>query len=416
MSLPAKRPPAEPSPASAAARWAAVLVFALASAWNYLDRVTISAAAPRIMAEFHLSSTDFGWLVSAFGLAYALGAPLTGWLLDRLGLELGIVLAVGMWSFSTALCGMTQSYAQLAGARIFLAIWESAGVPAAGKLNSIYLEPKDRALGAAMTQIGIGIGSVAAPLIVAYFTGWRSPFFLCAALGLGWIPVWMLVRGRVRPWQEVAPQKRAGGFEIVKDPRLAVLAVANVLWMVGYSFWSNWTTLYFVKTYHLTVAESAAYTWFPPVASMLGGFAGGWISRRAAAAGMSVVKARLFALFASALGCFASIFAPFCPTPLLALIPVSVSYFAILAGSVNIYTLPVDIWGGERAGTAIAALGLAYGLMQAALSPAIGALVDRFGFAPVCWIAAFPPFLAWLFLRHTMRGETRENQVSSLIK
>lgn len=354
------------------------------------------------MAEFHLNNADFGWLVSAFGFAYAIAAPATGWLLDRVGLEAGIVIAVAMWSVSTSLCGFAGSYSELMGARIFLAGWESAGVPAAGKLNAIYLEPKNRALGAAMTQIGIGIGQVIAPLLVAELTGWRSPFFVCAALGLLWIPAWTLVRSRVRPWQEVAPQKQTRSMEVLRDPRLAILAAANVLWMVGYTFWSNWTTLYLVKTFGLTVKQSAVYAWVPPVASTIGGFTGGWMSRRAAARGSSIVGARVSALFVASVGCLASIAAPFCPTPMLALVPVSVSYFAILAGSVNIYTLPVDIWGGERAGTGIAALGLAYGLMQAAISPFIGFLVDRFGFAPVCWLIAFPPLVAWMLLRRTL--------------
>jgi MFS transporter, ACS family, hexuronate transporter len=357
------------------------------------------------MAEFKLSNTDFGWFVSAFSLPYAIAAPAVGWFLDRLGLELGIVLAVALWSVGAALCGWSRSFGQLVGARVFLGMWESAGVPAAGKLNSIYLEPKDRAIGAAMTQVGIGLAGVVAPLLVAAFVGWRSPFFVCAALGLGWIPLWMLVRRKVRPYQQVAPQKQGGGLEILRDRRLIILALANVLWMVGYTFWTNWTTLYLTQTFKLTVVQAAPYAWVPPVASTLGGFAGGWLSRRSIANGVPVIRARVFATFVSAIGCLVVLFAPFCPTPLWALLPISLSYFAILAGSVNIYTLPVDIWGGERAGTAIAGLGFAYGLMQTAVSPLIGYLVDHFGFAPVCWLVALPPFVAWLLLRTTVEPE-----------
>ena len=40
-----------------------------------------------------------------------------------------------------------------------LGAFESAGVPAAGKLNAIYLEPKNRAIGAAFTQVGLSIGA-----------------------------------------------------------------------------------------------------------------------------------------------------------------------------------------------------------------------------------------------------------------
>lgn len=392
------RPPA----GSAFARWTAVSFFALATTWNYLDRITLSAAAPRIMAEFHLSNTDYGWLIGpAFALPYALAAPLMGWLLDRLGLETGIVFAVGLWSLGAALCGWTRGFGELVGARVFLGACESAGIPAAGKLNAIYLEPKDRAIGAAITQIGIGIAGVAAPLLVAWFTGWRSPFFVCAALGFGWIPLWMLIRRTVRPYREVAPQRRRGGFRILADRRLIALAAVNVLWMVGYTFWTNWTTLYLVRSYNLTTAQANGYAWIPPAASVLGGFAGGWLSRRAVTLGKPAVEARVFAVLVSAVGCLASVLAPFCPTPLWAVLPVSLSYFAIVAGSVNIYTIPLDIWGGERAGTAIAALGFAYGLMQTVISPLIGALVDHFGFTPVCLLIAVPPFAGWLLLRTT---------------
>ncbi len=146
-------PPKPRSNASSeTARWIAVSVFALASAWNYLDRLTLSAAAPRIMAEFHLNNREYGWLISAFSLSYAFASPAVGcWYLDRLGLETGIVWAVGLWSLATAFCGWSRSLGQLIGARVFLGIWESAGIPAAGKLNAIYLEPRNRAVGAAMT-------------------------------------------------------------------------------------------------------------------------------------------------------------------------------------------------------------------------------------------------------------------------
>src|SRR6202043_2952378 len=119
--------------------------------------------------------------------------PAAGWFLDWIGLETGIVCAVAMWSSAAALCGLTRSFGQLAGARAFLGVWESAGFPAAGKLNAIYLEPKNRAMGAAMGQVGIAIAGVAAPLLVAAFAGWRTSFFVCAALGFVWIPIWLLV-------------------------------------------------------------------------------------------------------------------------------------------------------------------------------------------------------------------------------
>jgi ACS family hexuronate transporter-like MFS transporter len=387
---------------SATSRWAAVSVFALASAWNYLDRLTLSAAAPRIRAEFHLTNTDFGWLLSAFALAYAIASPAVGWFLDRLGLETGIICAVALWSLATAICGFTRTFGQLIGARVFLGIWESAGIPAAGKLNAIYLEPKDRAIGAAVTQVGLSIGGIGAPLLVAAFTGWRSPFFICTALGLGWIPLWIAVRRHIRPWAPVAPQRHVQPFQLLRDPRLIALVVSNILWMGIYTLWSNWTTLYLVQSYNLTTVQAASYAWFPPLASTLGGFAGGWISQRAIHRGVPNVRARVIGCFISAIGCLVTVLAPLSPSPLWATFAISASYFWATAGSVNLYTIPLDIWGGERAGTAISALVFAYGLLQTAISPVIGSLVDHFGYAPVCWLVALPPLAGWYLLRRTV--------------
>jgi ACS family hexuronate transporter-like MFS transporter len=381
------------------ARWAAATFFALASTWNYLDRSVLSAAGPAIIAEFHLNTTQFGWLQSAFAFSYALAAPLAGWCLDRLGLEAGIVCAVGVWSLAAAFCGWSRSLGQLVAARGLLGAGESAGVPAAGKLNAIYLEPRDRALGAALTQVGIAVGASGAAVLVGWFAEWRSPFFVCALLGLGWIPLWLLVRRAVQPYQAVAPQVSGFRWELWADPRLIRLAVANVLWMVGYVLWSGWTTVYLTRMFPMSAARANRnFAWIPPLVSVMGAFAGGWLSRRAVKRGMGVVEARRSALLVSSIGCMVVAAAPYCATPLLATLVIGASWFWTLAGSVNLYTIPVDIWGGERAGTAIAALVFSYGLLQTAVSPGIGWMVGRYGFEPVCWLAAAPPILGWWIL------------------
>jgi MFS transporter, ACS family, hexuronate transporter len=401
-----------PKPSSAAARWTAVSIFALASAWNYLDRQTLVNAAPRIKDEFHLSNTKFGWLLSAFSFSYALASPAVGWFLDRLGLEAGIVWAVSLWSLATAFCGWSRSLGQLIDARVFLGIWESAGIPAAGKLNAIYLEPKNRAVGAAVTQVGLTVGGVAAPLLVGAMAGWRSPFFVCAMLGFAWIPVWIAVRRKVRPYEEVPPQTEPGAFlRLVKDRRLAALVGANILWMGIYSLWSNWTMIYLVHNFGLTTEAASRYAWFPPLAPALGAFAGGWISKRAIDNGMLPAQARVMAALVSAIGCLVTVLVPLSPTPLWAMLGISASYFWVTAGSTNIYTIPLDIWGGQNAGTAISALVFAYGLLQTVISPVIGSLVDHFGFTPVCWLVALPPLAGWLLLRTCNRSPSSSHVV-----
>jgi hypothetical protein len=109
----------------------------------------------------------------------------------------------------------------------------------------------------------------------------------------------------------------------------------------------------------------------------------------------------------SAIGTLVTVLVPLSPTPLWAMLGISASYFWVTAGSTNLYTIPLDIWGGQNAGTAISALVFAYGLLQTGISPLIGSMVDHFGFTPVCWLVALPPMLGWILLR-TINPRTRE--------
>ncbi|MBV8551997.1 MAG: MFS transporter, partial [Acidobacteriaceae bacterium] len=68
-------------------RWVAVSVFILSSTLNYLDRQILNVLAPLIMSQTHFNQTGFGFLISTFSVAYAASSLLTGWILDRFGVN-----------------------------------------------------------------------------------------------------------------------------------------------------------------------------------------------------------------------------------------------------------------------------------------------------------------------------------------
>jgi hypothetical protein len=76
-------------------RWVVLSVFVLSSAINYLDRQTLATVAPLVRAEFHLSNAQYGLILTVFSIAYAACAPFAGMLIDRIGLNRAISLAVG---------------------------------------------------------------------------------------------------------------------------------------------------------------------------------------------------------------------------------------------------------------------------------------------------------------------------------
>ncbi len=226
-------------------RWFVLGVFVLSTAVNYLDRQSLATVAPLIRAEFHLSNADYGLILTAFSLAYALSAPFMGLVIDWLELNRGIALAVAVWSAAGIATGLTRGLGGLVSCRAVLGLAEAGGIPAAGKAIHRYLPAEERALGNAVNQIAVSLGLIAAPpvatwLAIAY--GWRMAFVATGVLGLAWIPVWLRVSGPGASRRPGAPLD----LGLLRDPRLWAFIAANALSMVLYSLWTNWTTLYLV--------------------------------------------------------------------------------------------------------------------------------------------------------------------------
>ncbi len=62
--------------------------------------------------------------------------------------------------------------------------------------------------------------------------------------------------------------------------------------------------------------------------------------------------------------------------------------------SVNLYSMPLDVYGAARAAFTVSMLTAAYGAMQAVFSPVAGRMIDRLGFQPVCIVVAVLPLVA----------------------
>jgi ACS family hexuronate transporter-like MFS transporter len=377
----------------ARSRWLLLAVFVLSTAINYLDRATLATVAPVVKNEFHLSNADYGWIVNAFFVAYTLAAPLAGMLVDRIGLHAAAAFAVGLWSVAGIATGFTSGILGLAACRALLGLAEAGGIPAAGKAIHRYLAPAERGLGNALNQAAVSLGLVLAPPIattIALRSGWRAAFIVTGALGLLWIPVWLRIsrRDRADRLKSAVPAS-----PIVRDRRVWIFAAANVLAMVPYSLWTNFTTLYFVDERKLTFEQAMWYAWIPPVLAATGGFAGGWLSLLWMRRGAKAVSARFRVCFMASVLSLAAAAIPAAPTVGWAAVGISISFFAAAAFSVNLYSLPLDTLGGAQAGFAISMLVSSAGA-AALVSPYFGRLIDLHGYAPVTAIAAVTPLAA----------------------
>ena len=420
---------------SASARWAAIAVIALSSALNFLDRQVLAALAPQLMREFRLSLAQYGDVIFAFSICYALAAPLAGLFIDRLGLRIATSIAVAAWSLAGLCTGLTRSLGQLVFCRSVLGVAEGGGIPSTGKACAVYLQPGERALGSGITQMGLSLGAVVAPILAetcARLWGWRSAFMVAGGLGFVWIPIWLWISRRAPahdalPGRDAPPNRdqllsrdRKGGDDpslpplaprpvaMLSDPRYLAILAANVLLMLVYSLWVNWTTIFLVRVHHLAQHQAnVQLAWIPPVFASAGGLFGGWLALHWFS-GHNIVTARLRIVLTSALVLLSTALVPFAPGASAATALICLSFFACVLGSVNIYSLPLDLYGARHAAFAVSGLTSVYGLLQGAFSSVTGRVVDAHGFTPVCVVVALCPLGAWLVLRLALRQDLRK--------
>ncbi len=391
---------------SSPARWLAVSLIAASTLLNYLDRSLLAAAAPILIQEFHISNSQYGQINSAFALVYAATAPFAGLFLDAVGLNAGIIAAVAVWSLAGALTPLASTLPLLVLTRMVLGVAEAAGIPSTGKGFATYLDPKELALGTASNSIGVTLGGILAPLVLAAIAprwGWRTAFVLSGALGFLWIPLWWIT-ARAVPRQPAPRSAPVSLDELVSDVRFWGVVATNSFIMMLFALWTAWTTVYFVRAWHFSVGDANRYfAWIPPVFGGLGGFGGGWIMLRWIKSGMAPVDARLKLAGIAAVLLLFSAAVPFMPNAPYAAAAISLSSFLTMALSVAVYALPVDLFGAPRAGFSIAALTSAYGLMTAVLSPFIGYMVDSNLLNEAILGLSITPLIGYGILKRTIR-------------
>ena len=273
-------------------RWLAMGVFFVSCTLNLLDRQLLAAVAPSLKSEFNLTNLQYGQLISAFYLVYALAAPLAGLFIDRVGLTVSGAVGALVWSLAGTATALTHNFRGLILCRMGLGLGESAWIPLLGKANVTYLDRAEMGLAGGFGAFSIALGAAVAPLLVAALAprfGWRSVFVVSGALGVLWVPLWWFITRRVPPRAEVESAPHLPLPRLLRDHRLWCVVLTYCLLYTLYMLWANWTTIYFVQEHRLTQTEAnARFAWFPPVFAILGGFLGGglafrWIRRGAAA-------------------------------------------------------------------------------------------------------------------------------------
>ncbi len=174
----------------------------LVSFVSYVDRTTLALLAPTILADLQLSAEQYGWVISAFSLCYTVSNPAWGAALDRVGLRLGMMAAVALWTAASTSHALAGGMLGLVCARALLGLGEGATFPGGLRAATQTLPEHLRSRGVAIAYGGGSLGAVLTPIVitpVALAYGWRGAFVATGLLGAAWIALWLAVTPVPRP-------------------------------------------------------------------------------------------------------------------------------------------------------------------------------------------------------------------------
>ena len=382
-------------------RWTIIGLFVVAMVLNYLSRSILGVAAPTIMAEQNISSAQYSWVTGAFQLGIML-QPVAGYVLDVIGLKLGLALFVGAWSLLTMAHGFATGWLGFAGLRGSLGLVEGAAQPAGMKVVAQWFPARERGLAGGIYNIGASFGALFAPPLVAwsiYNGDWRFAFLVTGALGLVWLVPWILwyappskhraihggERELILSGQEpglAAKQDRPVLGRLLRRRELWATASARSLADPVWGMLSLWMPLYLTKIRHFDLTQIALFAWLPFLAADLGCLFGpavaAWLQRR----GMGLISARRAAFTVGALMMTGMMFVGAVESAAFAVALLCLGGFAHQTLSVSAITMSSDLFPQDEVGTATGVAGLAANLGVLIFTLVLGSLVDRVGYQP----------------------------------
>jgi MFS family permease len=266
--------------------WLTVGLLFFAACINYIDRGSLSVAAPALARSMDLSPEQIGFLLSAFFWSYTAFQIPSGWLTDRWPVLWVFGAGYLLWSAATLASGLAGSMTALVLCRLALGMGESVAFPAYSKLIANGFPAARRGLPNALLDAGTKLGPAAGTLAGGYMVavyGWRAMFIILGVLSL----IWLL------PWAIWAPRGDMRSAERVASPDMLTIARLPAAWgtflgsfsyTYSYYFLLTWLPSYLVSERHVDlktmgILGSIPFLWSAISAVVCGWASDAWIAR-----------------------------------------------------------------------------------------------------------------------------------------
>jgi ACS family glucarate transporter-like MFS transporter len=316
----------------------------------YIDRICISVAEEPITRELALSDKQFGWIMSAFALGYALCQTPMGILADRMGPRLVLSAVVFAWSLFTGLTSAARNFASLFVVRLLFGAGEAGAFPGLARVVYCWMPMSERGIAQGInfsaSRIGGALALSMVPWLIAQL-GWRVSFVVLMLVGFVWAAFWYVrfrddpvdhrgVSEREKQYIASARQQARGNQDAAEPLSTAILLKSRNMWFAviqyfcsnfTFFFCLTWLFPYLRDTYALDSVAAGWYSAGPLLCGALGNVASGWLVDGIYRRGHWPLSRQLPAMVGFALAALGLVVSVYMTTPLAAVFWLSVAIF-----------------------------------------------------------------------------------------
>jgi len=357
-------------------RWTVCAMLFAATSINYMDRQVIAILKPTLEHSIGLTEIQYGYIVDAFQIAYAVGLVAGGRLMDKLGTRIGYLLVMAFWSLAAMGHALASTAMGFGIARFLLGLGESGNFPAAIKTVAEWFPKKERSFATGLFNSGANVGSILAPLIVPWVTiryGWHMAFIATGAIGVLWMIWWFRSYRRPSehprikdrelrhiyqdaaeevgppiPWRRLLRYRQTWAFAIAKF-------LTDPIWY----FYLFWLPSYFSSKFHLDLSHLGLPLIIVYNISAIGSIGGGWLPSPFQRLGLSTTHARLAAMLLCAILVLPIYTVSGASSVWTAIALISVAAGAHQGWSANLFTTASDMFPRTAVGSVVGIGGMA---------------------------------------------------------
>lgn len=397
-------------------RWRICALLFFATTINYMDRQILGVLKPVLLDELNWNEIDYSNVVFAFSAAYALGYAFGGWLMDRIGVRIGLALAVTAWSLAAGGHAFVQTVIGFAIMRAALGLAEGGNFPAAIKTVGEWFPKRERALATGIFNAGSNVAVMITPFLIPWIAvsfGWQEAFIFTAVLGFVWLWFWLRVYRSPEDHPRLAPGELAYIRQDPPDPAAKVgwgrLLAHRQTWVfvVGmlitgpvWWFYLYWVPGFLHDTHGIDLLHLGPPLFIIYLIADVGSIGAGWMSSRLIARGWPVGRARKVTMLACALMVVPVFGAATTSNVWVATLLISLAAAAHQGFAANLYTVVSDTVPKFAVSSVVGLGGMAAGIGGMFNAKLVGYVLEWTGNYLPLFIIASSSYLVAIILIH----------------